>query len=259
MTLLKINNLGMRFGGLRALEGIDLEVDRGQIFGVIGPNGSGKTTLFNVITGIYHATGGSVYMDGVEITHKETHEIARLGISRTFQHSRVIPDLSVLDNILLGFYGHRHPTLGQALFCRRQMRAEVSSLADRAAELSAIFSPGLIDHFFQRAGELTYIDRRRVEICRALATGARLLFLDEPTAGMSPEETHELIADIYKVRETRPELSIIIIEHDMSVIGRVSDRVACFNYGRKIAEGNFAEVAGQAEVRAAYLGGEIVA
>lgn len=259
MSLLQIHNLRMQFGGLSALAGVDLEVEEGQIFGVIGPNGAGKTTLFNVITGVYTPTGGQMIFRGVDITHMEPHEIARQGVARTFQHSRLMMDLSVLDNLLLGFYGRRNPSLVNLFFRPRKVQGQIQEFTDRAAELVSVFSPSLTDRFFERIGDLPFLDRRRIEICRALAASPRLLLLDEPTAGMSPEETQQLMQDVRKVRDSVPGMTVVIIEHDMNVIAGVSEQVACLNYGEKIAEGTFEEVASHPKVRAAYLGGEVVA
>lgn len=259
MTLLQIQDLAMHFGGLKALDGISLTVNEGEIMGIIGPNGSGKTTLFNVITGVYRASGGNFRFKGTEMVGREPHEIARAGIARTFQHSRLMTGLSVLDNILLGFYGRRQYSLFDAVFRRGKVEQELSGLADKAAELVSVFSPQLVSRFFAPVGDLPFIDRRRVEVCRALAAQPSLLLLDEPTAGMNPDETEELIADVRKVRDSIPGMTVIIIEHDMAVIGGVSDRVVCLNYGKMIAEGSFQAVAAHPDVRSAYLGGEVVA
>lgn len=259
MSLLQTNELTMQFGGLKALSGIDLHVNEGEILGIIGPNGSGKTTLFNVITGVYRATGGSILFKGQEIQQREPYEIARAGIARTFQHSRLMSGLSVLDNILLGFYGRQRYSLVDAIFRRKKVERELSQLAEEAAQLLSVFSPTLVSRFYEPVGDLPFIDRRRVEICRALAGKPSLLLLDEPTAGMNPDETEEVITDVRKVRDSIAGMTVTIIEHDMSVIGGVSDRVLCLNYGQKIAEGDFKTVAADPDVRSAYLGGDAVA
>ena len=253
---LTTRGLTVRFGGLEALASVDLTVGTGEIVGVIGPNGSGKTTLFNAITGLYPPAAGEVHLEGVPLAGLEPHAIARLGVARTFQTSRLCLGLSVFDNVLVGMHAHRHTGLLDAVLRRHRLRTEVHACLAEASRLLALFSPALADRGFDRVGQLPQIDRRRVEICRALALRPRLLLLDEPSAGMSPQETAELMKDLQIVRGEAPELSVVIIEHDMFVIEGVSQRVVAFNYGRKIAEGTFAEVAAHPEVREAYLGRE---
>ena len=248
--------LTVRFGGLEALAGVDVAVAPGETVGVIGPNGSGKTTLFNAISGLYRTASGEIRFEGRLLTGLEPHAIARLGVGRTFQTSRLCLGLSVFDNVLVGMHSRRRTGLVDSVLRRRRLRAEVRAGLAEASRLLALFSPALVDRGFDRVGQLPQIDRRRVEICRALALRPRLLLLDEPSAGMSPAETAELMRDLQIVRGEAPELSLVIIEHDMYVIEGVSQRVVAFNYGRKIAEGTFAEVAEHPEVREAYLGKE---
>jgi ABC-type branched-subunit amino acid transport system ATPase component len=248
--------LTVRFGGLEALSGVDVSVSPGETVGVIGPNGSGKTTLFNAITGLYRPAAGAVHLEGRPLVGLEPHAIARLGVARTFQTSRLCLGLSVFDNVLIGMHARRRTGLLDAVLRRHRLRAEMRACLAEASRLLALFSPALADRGFDRVGQLPQIDRRRVEICRALALRPRLLLLDEPSAGMSPRETAELMRDLQVVREAAPELSLVIIEHDMFVIEGVSQRVVAFNYGRKIAEGTFGEVAAHPEVREAYLGRE---
>jgi ABC-type branched-subunit amino acid transport system ATPase component len=256
MSLLAVRELTVRFGGLTAVDGVSLAVAEGEVLGLIGPNGSGKTTLFNAVTGLYAWADGDVLLDGRSLRGLEPHAICRRGIARTFQSSRLCLDLSVLDNVLIGMPEVRAAAAWTALFRRRRFRGEVLAALETARELLARFNPALPDRGFERAGALPQIDRRRVEICRALASRPRLLLLDEPSAGMNPEETAGLMQDLAAVREAHPRLAVVIIEHDMFVIERVSDRVVALNYGRKIAEGPFAAVAATAEVREAYLGRE---
>ncbi len=256
MSLLETKDLTVRFGGLVAVDQVSLSVDEGETVGLIGPNGSGKTTLFNAITGLYPAAGGEVVFRGERLTGLETHVIARRGIARTFQSSRLCLQLSTFDNVLIGLYAHLRAGLWTALVRRARFLGEVRSALGTVRHLLELFNPDLVRRGFDRAGELPQIDRRRVEICRALASRPRLLLLDEPSAGMSPEETAELMKDLRVVREEMPGLSLIVIEHDMYVIEGVSQRVVAFNYGRKIAEGPFAAVAATEEVREAYLGRE---
>jgi ABC-type branched-subunit amino acid transport system ATPase component len=224
--------------------------------GVIGPNGSGKTTFFNALTGLYAAAAGDIRFEGRNLVGLDPHVISRLGMARTFQASRLCLGLSVFDNVLIGMHARRRSGLVDLVLRRARFLAEIRDAIERAAHLLALFNRELPARGFEPVGQLPQIDRRRVEICRALASEPRLLLLDEPSAGMSPEETAELMKDLQIVREEMPGLSVIIIEHDMFVIEGVSRRVVAFNYGRKIAEGSFAAVAANAEVREAYLGRE---
>ena len=256
MRLLEVQGLGVRFGGLVALDAVDVAVGEGETLGMIGPNGSGKTTLFNALTGLYAPAAGRIRFGEHDLVGLETHRIARLGIARTFQASRLCLGLSVFDNILIGMHARRRSGLLDAVVRRGRLRAEMREAVERAAHLLALFNRELPGRGFERVGQLPQIDRRRVEICRALASRPRLLLLDEPSAGMNPEETAELMRDLAVVREEMPGLSMIVIEHDMFVIEGVSQRVVALNYGRKIAEGPFAAVAAHAEVREAYLGRE---
>ena len=254
--MLETRGLTVRFGGLVALDGVDVAVPAGETVGVIGPNGSGNTTFFNALTGLYTPAAGEVVFEGRRLDGREPHVISRLGIARTFQSSRLCLGLSVFDNVLIGMHARRRSGLLDAVFRRRRFLTEMQEALARASHLLALFSADLVARGFERVGQLPQIDRRRVEICRALASGPRLLLLDEPPAGMSPEETAELMKDLGTVRDEMPELSMILIEHDMFVIESVSQRVVAFNYGRKIAEGSFAAVAAHPEVREAYLGKE---
>lgn len=253
MTLFQATALTVRFGGLTAVDRVDLRVEEGETVGLIGPNGSGKTTFFNAVTGLVPASG-EIWFRGAPLRGLEPHQICRRGIARTFQSSRLCLGLSVFDNVLIGMHPHLRCGLWAAWFRRGRLRAEVEAALTRAAHLLALFNPDLVPRGFEPVGTLSQIDRRRVEICRALAARPRLLLLDEPSAGMNPEERVELMKDLQIVRGEMPELSVIIIEHDMFVVEGVSQRVVAFNYGRKIAEGPFAEVARNIEVREAYLG-----
>ena len=255
-ALLETRGLTVRFGGLVALDAVDVAVDGGETVGVIGPNGSGKTTFFNALTGLYAAAAGDIRFEGRNLVGLDPHVISRLGMARTFQASRLCLGLSVFDNVLIGMHARRRSGLVDFVVRRARFLAEMRDATERAAHLLALFNRELPARGFEPVGQLPQIDRRRVEICRALASEPRLLLLDEPSAGMSPEETAELMKDLQIVREEMPGLSVIIIEHDMFVIEGVSQRVVAFNYGRKIAEGSFAAVAANAEVREAYLGRE---
>ena len=254
--LLETRGLTVRFGGLVALDGVEVQVTRGETVGIIGPNGSGKTTFFNALTGLYRPAVGEIVFAGRGLTGLEPHLISRLGIARTFQSSRLCLGLSVFDNVLVGMHARRLTGLLDAVLRRKRFLVEMRRAIAGASHRLALFNKDLPGRGFERVGQLPQIDRRRVEICRALASEPRLLLLDEPSAGMSPEETAELMKDLQIVRAEMPDLAVIIIEHDMFVIEGVSQRVVAFNYGRKIAEGSFAAVAANPEVREAYLGKE---
>ncbi|MGH7268669.1 MAG: ABC transporter ATP-binding protein [Candidatus Rokuibacteriota bacterium] len=255
LSLFETEGLTVRFGGLTALEGVAVRVEEGETVGLIGPNGSGKTTFFNAVTGLVPATG-SVRFGGRDLAGLESHAICRQGIARTFQASRLCVRLSVFDNVLIGMHTQVRTGAFDAVFRRGRVLAEVREALARSTHLLGLFNPDLPRRGFEPVGALPQIDRRRVEICRALASRPHLLLLDEPSAGMSPAETVQLMKDLQVVRDEMSGLSIVIIEHDMFVIEGVSRRVVAFNYGRKIAEGTFAEVAADEDVREAYLGRE---
>ena len=253
-ALLACKALTCRFGGLVALDRVDFEVDEGEIVGLIGPNGSGKTTLFNVVTGIYGADEGSVTFAGTDMTGATPQAVYRAGITRTFQRSRMCLPLSVFDNIMVGNHKRLSHGLVFNLLRRDAFAAEFVSNWEEARELVTVFNPDLAGRIDEPAAGLPMIDRRRIEICRALVSRPRLLLLDEPSAGMTHEETRHLMDDIISVRGRIPGLTIVVIEHEMGVIERITDRCAVLNYGRKISEGTFAEIAANAQVQEAYLG-----
>jgi branched-chain amino acid transport system ATP-binding protein len=252
--LLRSTRLTRRFGGLVALEEFDLEVGRGEILGLIGPNGSGKTTFFNVVTGIYPASAGGVEFAGKEITRLSPQQVYRAGIARTFQRSRLCVPLSIFDNIMIGNHGRLNHGLAFNLFRRRAFRAQFEASYAAARELVVLFDPPLADRLFEAVAGIPMIDRRRIEICRALISRPKLLLLDEPSAGMTHEETRQLMDDILTVRARMADLTIVIIEHEMNVIERITERCVVLNYGRKIAEGSYREVAADRQVQEAYLG-----
>jgi branched-chain amino acid transport system ATP-binding protein len=252
--LLACKNLTCRFGGLVALDRVDLDVNEGEIVGLIGPNGSGKTTLFNVVTGIYGADEGAVRFAGTDITDASPQAVYRAGITRTFQRSRMCLPLSVFDNIMVGNHKRLSHGLVFNLLQRKAFAAELVRNWEEARALVAVFNPELASRIDEPAAALPMIDRRRVEICRALVSRPRLILLDEPSAGMTHEETRHLMDDILSMRARMGGLTIVIIEHEMGVIERITDRCAVLNYGRKIKEGTFAQVAADAQVQAAYLG-----
>jgi branched-chain amino acid transport system ATP-binding protein len=252
--LLACAGLTCRFGGLVALDRIDVTVHDGEILGLIGPNGSGKTTLFNVVTGIYAPDDGAIAFAGEDITGARPQAVYDAGITRTFQRSRMCLPLSVFDNIMVGNHKRLDHGLVFNLLRRGAFAAELRRSFDEAAELVAIFNPQLVARLDEPAARLPMIDRRRVEICRALISRPRLILLDEPSAGMTHEETRELMDDILIVRKRMAGLTIVIIEHEMGVIERITDRCVVLNYGRKISEGTFAQIAADRQVQEAYLG-----
>lgn len=249
--------LAMNFGGLYALDDLDIDIFENETVGLIGPNGSGKTTFFNVITGLYRLTGGAFYFLDEPLMGKEPYEIAKKGISRTYQSSRLCLQLSLFDNIAIGMYNRQTVGYFASLINRKKVIAEIKEFKEIAVELIKTFNDSLIEKLFNPVGELSQIDRRRVEICRAMAGEPRLILLDEPSAGMTPDETTELMDDIRKVRSTMKDVSIIIVEHNMSVISSVSERVIAINFGKEIARGTYDEVSNHPEVREAYLGKEV--
>jgi branched-chain amino acid transport system ATP-binding protein len=252
--LLEASGLTRRFGGLSALEDLDLAVWPGEIVGLIGPNGSGKTTFFNVVTGIYPASAGALRFAASEISGLSPQQVYRAGIARTFQRSRLCLPLSIFDNIMVGNHRCLSHGLGFNLFRRAAFGKEFEANYATARELVTRFDPPLADRMFEAVGGIPMIDRRRIEICRALISRPRLLLLDEPSAGMTREETRQLMADILTVREQMAGLTVIIIEHEMTVIEEITERCVVLNYGRKIAEGSYREVAADRQVQEAYLG-----
>jgi branched-chain amino acid transport system ATP-binding protein/sulfate-transporting ATPase len=253
-ALLEARGLVRRFGGVVALDDLDVAVMRNEILGLIGPNGSGKTTFFNVITGIYGADAGSVTFDGADITRASSRAVYQAGISRTFQRSRLSLPLSIFDNIMIGNHKRLNQDLWFNLFRRGAFKREFEDSYRAARALVEVFEPELADRMFEPVAGLPMIDRRRIEICRALISAPKLLLLDEPSAGMTHDETAELMTDIMQVRERNKDLTIIIVEHEMGVIERITDRCVVLNFGRKIAEGAYREVASDAQVQEAYLG-----
>ena len=253
-VLLACESLSMRFGGLVALNQLSLAVNAGEVLGLIGPNGSGKTTFFNVITGIYQASEGRVDYRGKDLTQMKAQEIYRAGVTRTFQRSRLCLPLSIFDNLMIGNHRRLDHSLWFNLFQRDAFRREFDGQYAQAQALVRTFSQSLAARLFDAAGSVNMIDRRRIEICRALISQPSLLLLDEPSAGMTHEETRELMDDILVVREHMPGLTIIIIEHEMNVIERITERCIVLNYGQKICEGPYAQIAADREVQEAYLG-----
>jgi branched-chain amino acid transport system ATP-binding protein len=253
-ALLDVQGLSKHFGGVLALDGLNLAIAPNEILGLIGPNGSGKTTFFNVITGIYRADAGSVIFNGADVTNASGRAVYQAGMARTFQRSRLSLPLSIFDNIMIGNHKRLNQGLWFNLVRRRDFKRQFEESFAAAQALVEVFEPGLADRLFEPVAGLPMIDRRRIEICRALISAPKLLLLDEPSAGMTHEETAELMNDILLVRARNKDLTIIIVEHEVGVIERITERCVVLNFGRKIAEGPYRTVASDAQVQEAYLG-----
>jgi ABC-type branched-subunit amino acid transport system ATPase component len=252
--LLELRGVAKHFGGLYALSGLDMEVRPGEIVSVIGPNGAGKSTMFNVITGLYGPDEGDVLFDGQSVVGYAPNQITRLGIARTFQNVHLFPNMTVLENAMVGQHCRTRSGVFGAVFRPPGTRREEERITERARESLEFFGSRLAGYRQEQpAFVLSYANRRRLEMARAMATEPRLLLLDEPTAGMNPRETLELRDHIVRMRDQRG-LTVLVIEHDMRVVRGVSDRVIALDYGRKIAEGSYEDVANNAQVVEAYLG-----
>ena len=249
--VLKTENLGIRFGGLQAAEDVNLALMDKEIVGLIGPNGAGKTTVFNMLTGVYLPTDGSIELLGKPIGKKKTYQIATAGIARTFQNIRLFKSMTVLENIKVAFHSRMHYSAASGIFRMPKYASEEQGIDIRARELLRVFH--MEDTADIRADSLPYGQQRKLEICRALATNPKVLLLDEPAAGMNPIETKELMETISLIRD-RFSVAILLIEHDMKLVMGICERIYVLSYGRIIAEGTPAEIASHPEVIAAYLG-----
>ena len=254
VRLLELSGVGKSFGGLAVLSDLDLHVDEGEIVSVIGPNGAGKTTLFNVITGVYGADEGEILLDGKSLVGLEPHEVTNRGVARTFQTLRLFLNMTVRENVMAVQYGRTKATVVESMLQLPRARREDREIRRRAEEKLSFFGQRLVGYRWdQPAYSLSYANRRRLEIARAMATEPRILLLDEPAAGMNPVETHEITELIGKLRE-EGGYTILVIEHDMHVVEGISDRVVALDHGVKIAEGSFDAVATDPRVVEAYLG-----
>lgn len=253
-TLLSCRQVTKRFGGVLALDRLDLDIGRREFFGIIGPNGSGKTTFFNVLTGIFSLTAGSLIYEGRDVSNFSPQQVYRAGISRTFQRSRMSLGLSIFDNLMVGNHRFLNHGVAANLFNRKVLYRQLAEMTDQARALVMTFDPKLAQRMDEPMGNQPMIDRRRIEICRALIGRPKLLLLDEPSAGMTPREMRELMDNLLEVKKQIGDLTIILIEHEMSIIERITDRCAVFNFGRKLCEGSYANVVAEEQVREAYLG-----
>jgi len=252
--LLELRGVGKSFGGLACISDLNLHVDEGEIVSVIGPNGAGKTTLFNVITGVYRPDEGEILLEGESIVGLEPHEVTNRGVARTFQTLRLFLNMSVRENVMAVQYGRTKTNVFESMLRLPRARREEQEIRRRAEEKLSFFGQRLVGYRWdQPAYSLSYANRRRLEIARAMATEPRILLLDEPAAGMNPSETHEITELIGKLRE-EGRYTILVIEHDMHVVEGISDRVVALDHGVKIAEGSFDAVATDPRVVEAYLG-----
>jgi len=256
--LLELKGLSMAFGGLVVIDDLDLVVNQGEIVSVIGPNGAGKTTLFNLITGLYQPDGGQILLGGESLVGLAPHTITNRGVARTFQTLRLFLNMSVIENVMAAQYGKTKVDIIRAMFRTPGWRREERQIRARAEEKLSFFGQRLMGYRWnQPAYSLSYANRRRLEIARAMATEPRILLLDEPAAGMNPVETHEITELIAQLRDVGG-YTILVIEHDMHVVEGISDRVVALDHGTKIAEGTFEQVATSPRVVEAYLGTKAV-
>lgn len=253
MTLLEVKNLTKNFGGLTAVGDVTMELHEGELVGLIGPNGAGKTTLFNLLTGVYEPSEGSITLAGTLLNGKAPSKIASLGLGRTFQNIRLFKNMTVLENVLIGLSNHGKAKIFASFFRLPAFYRNEETLKTKATELLKIFD--LDSDADTLAKNLPYGQQRRLEIVRALATEPKILFLDEPAAGMNPQETTELTQLIRKIKEEF-NITIMLIEHDMSLVMEVTERIYVLEYGRLIAHGTPEEVRSDKRVIEAYLGGE---
>lgn len=251
MALLEVSNLGISFGGLRAVNKFGISIEKGELYGLIGPNGAGKTTMFNLLTGVYKPDEGKVILDGKNITAKNNIEVNKAGIARTFQNIRLFKEMSVLDNVKVGLHNqYSYSTIEGVLKLPRYFKVE-KEMNEKALEILKVF--GLEEEADLLAANLPYGKQRKLEIARALATNPKLLLLDEPAAGMNPNETGELMDTIRFVRDNF-EMTILLIEHDMKLVSGICEKLTVLNFGEVLAQGETSEVLNNKAVITAYLG-----
>ncbi len=253
MPFLEVEGITKKFGGLTAVNKVDFKVEQGEIVSIIGPNGAGKTTIFNLLTGIYDLTEGTIKLNGKIISGKTPQEILKSGIARTFQNIRLFKNMRVIENVLVGMTTEIKYSFFNSLFRTAKYREEEKKCQEKA--INILKEIGMYNKLDEYANNLPYGDQRKLEIARAIATGAKIILLDEPAAGMNPQESQELLRFIRKLQEKG--FTIIMIEHDMSVVMNISDRIYVIDYGKCIANGKPEEIAKNPKVISAYLGGEL--
>lgn len=251
MALLEVQNLSISFGGLRAVDDFNLHIEKGQLYGLIGPNGAGKTTVFNLLTGVYKPNEGIIRLDGKDITGRKNIEINQDGIARTFQNIRLFKDLSVIDNIKVGLHNQYHYSLLTGILRLPKYRRVEKEMNEKAMSLLKVFDLDKEKDFL--ASNLPYGKQRKLEIARALATNPKLLLLDEPAAGMNPNETQELMDTIRFVQKNF-DMTILLIEHDMKLVSGICEELTVLNFGRVLCQGKTSDVLNNPEVIKAYLG-----
>lgn len=251
MAILEVRDLGISFGGLRAVNNFNVTIEKGQLYGLIGPNGAGKTTIFNLLTGVYKPTDGQVILDGQDLTGKKPMDICKAGIARTFQNIRLFGKMSVLDNVKLGLHDQNKYSAFSGIFRLPGYFRQEKAMEQTAMRLLSVF--GLQEDAKLLASNLPYGKQRKLEIARALATNPKLLLLDEPAAGMNPNETEELMNTIQFIKDEF-DISILIIEHDMRLVSGICEEITVINFGQVLAQGETAEVLRNPEVITAYLG-----
>lgn len=251
MPMLEVTELGISFGGLRAVDELSMKIEEGGLVGLIGPNGAGKTTVFNMLTGVYRPTDGGIRLDGQNLVGKKPHDICKMGVARTFQNIRLFQNLTVLDNVKTGLHNQIGYTLAESMFHLGSYRKKERAMDEKALEILKVFDlDGMADY---KAANLPYGKQRKLEIARALATNPKLLLLDEPAAGMNPNETGELMDTIRLVRD-RFGVTILLIEHDMKLVAGICEYLYVLNFGKLLAEGAPDVALKNPEVITAYLG-----
>lgn len=251
MAALEVTKLGISFGGLRAVDDLSMNIEKGSLVGLIGPNGAGKTTVFNMLTGVYRPTDGGIRLDGQNLVGKKPFEINRLGVARTFQNIRLFPTQSVLDNVMVGLNGQVSYSLAESLLHVGSYRKKEREMTERSMDILKVFD--LDKEAYTKASNLPYGKQRKLEIARALATNPKLLLLDEPAAGMNPNETGELMDTIRLVRK-KYDVTILLIEHDMKLVQGICEYLYVLNFGSLLAEGTPEQVLNDPAVIKAYLG-----